>query len=213
LTRCGSGTSPRAGVAVAILSTLAIVVACGPSTASPTGSSAQNAPPASQQSRSTTPSSAASSRAVAVDPSLLSILPDEVGGAPLDPSPETAAGIAKDPALAIAVEALAIGLAVSSGSSTDQDLVIASVVRLRPDIFNEAFFRSWRHRYDDAACAQGGGVAGNAETEIDDRKVFIGSCANGAFTYHTRYGEDVLVSLTSVGKARFGEQVMSNLGD
>jgi len=131
----------------------------------------------------------------------------------MDPSPETAADVAKDPALAIAVEALAIGLAVSSGSSTDQDLVIASVVRLRPDIFNDAFFRSWRDSYDRAACAQAGGVAGNAETKIDDRQVFIGSCVNGAFTYHTRYGEDVLVSLTSVGKARFGEQVMSNLGN
>jgi len=196
-----------------MLSILAVAGACGPSTPSPPASSAQNAPPASQRSPSATSSSAASGRGVAVDPSLLTILPDEVGGASMDPSPETAADVAKDPALAIAVEALAIGLAVSSGSSTDQDLVIASVVRLRPDIFNDAFFRSWRDSYDRAACAQAGGVAGNAETEIDDRQVFIGSCVNGAFTYHTRYGEDVLVSLTSVGKARFGEQVMSNLGN
>ena len=190
-----------------------LAVACGPSTASPTGSSPQVVAQASQRLSSAKPSGSASGRGVTVDPSLLSILPDEVGGARMGPSPETAADVAKDPALAIAVEALAIGLAVSSGSSTDEDLVIASVVRLRPDIFNDAFFRSWRDSYDRAACERAGGVAGNAETEIDGRRVFIGSCGSGAFTYHTRYGEDVIVSLTSVGRARFGEQVMSNLGD
>jgi hypothetical protein len=150
---------------------------------------------------------------IAIDVSLLSILPPVVAGVPMQPALDTAAQIAADPSLAGQVEALAVGLFVAAGSSAAEDLVIASVVRLQPDVFNETFFRSWRDTYDAAACEPAGGLSGNAEAEIDGRQVFIGSCANGAFTYHLRYGEDVIVSLTSVGEGRFGEQVVKNLGE
>ena len=150
---------------------------------------------------------------VAIDPSLLSILPTDVAGVPMQPAPDTAAQIAADPSLASEVEAVAVALAVSAGSSAAEDLVIASVVRLQPDIFDETFFRGWRDTYDGAACEPAGGVRGNAESEIDGRQVFIGSCNSGVLTYHLRYGEDVIVSLTSVGDRRFGEQVVQNLGE
>jgi hypothetical protein len=149
---------------------------------------------------------------VDVDPSLLSILPAEVDGAVMRPAPEVATEIALDPSLAIAVEAIAVGLAVAPGTSTGDDLVIANVIRLRPDVFDDEFFREWRDSYDGAACEIAGGVIGNAEAEFDGRKVFIGSCENGAFTYHVRYGEDVIVSLTSVGESRLGELVVGELG-
>jgi hypothetical protein len=150
---------------------------------------------------------------VAVDLSLLSILPPIVAGVPMQPALDTSTQIAADPALAGDVEAVAVALFVAAGSSAAEDLVIASVVRLQPDIFNETFFRGWRDTYDTAACEPAGGLRGNAEAEIDGRQVFIGSCANGAFTYHLRYGEDVIVSLTSVGEGRLGEQVVQNLGE
>jgi hypothetical protein len=151
--------------------------------------------------------------AIAVDPSLLLILPPEVDGAPMQPSPDTATEIAADPSLARDVEAIAVGLAVGPGSSGDEDLVIASVVRLRPDVFDEAWFREWRDTYNVGACEPAGGISGHAEAEIDGRQAFIGTCANGGFTYHVRYGEDVIVSLTSVGEGRFGELVVKNLGN
>lgn len=174
-------------------------------------------PSASVAAAATAPSSGSvsptSGGSVAVDPSLLSILPPDVAGAPMQPAPDTAAQIAADPTLAAEVEAVAVALAVSAGSSAAEDLVIASVVRLQPDIFNETFFRGWRDSYDVAACEPAGGVRGNAESEIDGRQVFIGSCNSGVLTYHLRYGEDVIVSLTSVGERRFGEQVVQNLGE
>ena len=86
-------------------------------------------------------------------------------------------------------------------------------MRLRPDVFNETFFRGWRDSYDESCLRARRRGAGNAEAEIDGRDVFIGSCANGAITYHLRYGEDVIVSITSVGDGRFGEQLVKNLGD
>jgi hypothetical protein len=199
----------RAGTLISILG-LGLLAACqGPApspTASPAASVVASGPPAS---RSTSPSSAGS---VEVDPSLLSILPVEVEGVPVHPDPETAAAIAVDPSLANDVEAVAVALAISPGSSGGEDLVIANVVRLRPDVYNETFFRSWRDSYDSAACEPAGGVTGNAEAEIDGRQIFIGSCVNGGITYHVRYGEDVLVSITSVGDGRFGEQLVKNLG-
>jgi hypothetical protein len=202
---------PAAAATLAVLG-LGLLGACQPGPSPSASVAAAATPPASGLiSASSSPPTAAGS--VAVDPSLLSILPPDVAGVPMQPAPDTAAQIAADPSLASEVEAVAVALAVSAGSSAAEDLVIASVVRLQPDIFDETFFRGWRDTYDAAACEPAGGVRGNAESEIDGRQVFIGSCNSGVLTYHLRYGEDVIVSLTSVGERRFGEQVVQNLGE
>jgi hypothetical protein len=202
----------RAAAAALSVLGLGLVVACqpGPSTSASVASNG-TAPPSGSISASAGPPTWVGG--VAVDPSLLSILPPDVAGVPMQPAPDTAAQIAADPSLASEVEAVAVALAVSAGSSAAEDLVIASVVRLQPDIFDETFFRGWRDTYDAAACEPAGGVRGNAESDIDGRQVFIGSCNSGVLTYHLRYGEDVIVSLTSVGERRFGEQVVQNLGE
>ena len=204
----------RAAAAALACFFVGLLVACqpGPSpsvagTGTATGATTPISPAASP------PVSLPPAGSVIVDPTLLSILPSDVAGVPMQPSPETAAQIAVDPSLAADVEAIAVALAVSAGSSVNEDLVIASVVRLRPDVFDETFFRGWRDTYDAAACEPAGGLRGNAESDIDGRQVFIGSCANGGFTYHLRYGEDVIVSLTSLGERRFGELVVQNLGE
>ena len=203
----------RAAAAALTILCVGLLFACqpGPSpSASGTGTatgSASIAPSAGQL------ASVPPAGSVFVDPTLLSILPPDVAGVPMQPSAETAAQIALDPSIAADVEAIAVAVAVSAGSSASEDLVIVSVVRLRPDVFEETFFRGWRDTYDAAACEPAGGLRGNAEAEIDGRQVFIGSCANGGFTYHLRYGEDVIVSLTSLGERRFGEQVVQNLGE
>lgn len=208
--------SSRLRAAAAALAILGpgLLVACqpGPSPSTSVGATAIASTSAAGQ-LSPPPSSPATGGGVAVDVSLLSILPPVVAGIPMQQALDTSAQIAADPSLAGDVEALAVGLFVAAGSSAAEDLVIASVIRLQPDIFNETFFRGWRDTYDTAACEPAGGLRGNAEAEIDGRQVFIGSCANGAFTYHLRYGEDVIVSLTSVGDGRFGEQVVQNLGE
>ena len=210
-----AASGARCGALVAIL-LVGLAAACQPSGPSPAGSGASgSAPPTGAPSDLAFPdvSLEPPPGTVTVDGSLLSILPSEVGGVPMTPAPETATDIALDPSLATDVEAIAVALAASEGSSGNQDLVIANVIRLRPDVFDDAFFRSWRDTYDAAACEPAGGQVGNAEAVIDERQVFIGSCASGGFTYHVRYGEDVIVSLTSLGSGRFGEQVVKNLGN
>jgi hypothetical protein len=190
------------------------VAACTPAVA-PTPSGAPYSPSAGTAATSTGDASppSGSSGVIAIDPSLLSILPDQVGGVALQPAPEAAAEIAADGSLKREVEALAVALAIASGSSAADDLAIVSVVRLTEGIFGDAFYRDWRDSYDKAACAPAAGVVGNAEATIDGRQVFITSCTNGGATYHVHYSDRILVAITSLGPSRLGEQIISNLKD
>ncbi len=188
-----------------------LFAACGPATTSPTPSIA--APPSTAPSSSPAGAatvSPAAAGSVAVDLSLLDVLPPDVDGVAIEPDPVTADSISRDPALAGQVEAIAIGLLVDT-ESEGANLAIASVVRLEAGVFSDAFFRNWRDSYDEAACAQAGGVVGNAEAEIEGRQVFIGSCTGGAHTYHVVARERIVVSVTGVGEKRLGERIVAGI--
>ena len=200
----------RARAAYAGVLCLALV-GCGPAPSpSPTTAPSAEASPVGPTAMPSATDVRASAVDVRVDPSLLELLPDEVEGVPIVPDAENAAGLAADPTLAADVEALALALAADQAAGAE-NLAIVNVVRLRPAVLGEAFFRQWRDSYDEAACAPAGGVSGHAEADIDGRRVFIGSCSGGAFTYHAIHGDDVIVSITSVGESRLGEAIMEDL--
>lgn len=200
-----------AGLLASSVMAAAVLAACaGPTITAPPS------PTPSPAATTVSPSASGAGAGILVDESLLDVLPSQVAGIALVSDPATAASIAADPKLAIAASAMAVGLAVGPGSSDQgaEDLAIASVVQLRPDVFDDDFFRSWRDSYDAAACEAAGGVQGNAQAEIAGHETYIGTCVQGAFTYHT-YVEDrnVLISITSVGAERLGEQVVAGLGE
>lgn len=149
---------------------------------------------------------------VQVDPGLLEVLPAQIDGIDLEPDPETASQIAADPLLADSATGLAVAIAVAAGEGASEDVAIASVIRLRPDVFDEAFFQEWRDTYDEAACEVADGVESTDEAEIGGRHVYVATCAGGAMTYHT-YLEDqqFIVSITANGPRRFGELLMAGL--
>ncbi len=119
---------------------------------------------------------------------------------------------AADPDLATNASAIAVAFAIAPGASADDDVAVVSVVQLRPAVFDDAFFRDWRDSYDAAACEAAGGVSGNAQAEIDGRTIHIGTCAAGAHTYHAYLADaSVVVSVTSVGEMRLGEQIVAGL--
>ena len=195
-----------ASLALALLA----VAACGPAPsvtvqptpdrASPTGA-ASTPPPAS--------TTRAPSTLVGVDPSLLDLLPDAVAGHPIEEAPEAAAESTADALLAQSAESIAVGIAADPATSS---FAVASVVHLKPGVFNEEFFRDWRDSFDQGVCEQAGGVSGNAEAEIEGRTVYIGTCAGGVHTYHVYLeGRDAIVSVNSVGDARLGEELMKDL--
>ena len=150
---------------------------------------------------------------MAVDGTLLDVLPDEVGGQPMQSDEVTAAEIADGGDLAPDIEAIAVALYIQPGSSTADDLAIVNVVRLRPGVFGEAWFRSWRTTYDAAACEIAGGVQpGAAVTAIGEHETHIGSCLGGVLTYHVHLtSPDRVVSITAAGEGRFGERVVAGL--
>ena len=205
------------------LATAALVVACacGPTGPTPFPSAATETPvgtvaPAPEASSppdepsssgSATPSASTASDTVVRDDALLSILPAEVGGAPVSVEDASFDEAARDPAFADHVLKAAFAVA-----TTPTDLASGVVAQLRPGLLDETFLADWRETYNEGACAQAGGVATNAEAELGGRTVYITTCGGGLTVYHAAIPErDVIVSLFSIGEGRFGEQLMRDL--
>ena len=124
---------------------------------------------------------------------------------------QTSAQVAADPALAHDVSALAIGLYTIRGQQPAADFAIVSVLRLRDPSVGTEWFRQYRDTYDAAACAQAGGVERHSESDFGPNHTFIAGCAGGAFTLHVRLSaRGVVVSITSVGPARLGQQIAAD---
>ncbi len=114
-----------------------------------------------------------------------------------------------DPDLVASVARMAQAYVIDPSTS---DFAYASVMALRPGVFSDAFYRSWRESFDEGACSQAGGVSGRAETSIGGRMVDIGRCNGGVITYHVRLdGPDVIVSVSSLGDSRLGEKMVEGL--
>lgn len=196
----------RARVAGTWLAAVAIALAaCSPLGLPPSG--VPSAPASLAPTTPSDPAPSASGVAVAVDATLLDVLPRDLGGVVLTGDPETAAGIAADPVLAADIDALAVGL-----YAADANYAVVTVTRLRPGIVSDAYLRGWRDSFDAAVCAQAGGVDGHAEAEFDGRTAYIGTCAGGVRTYHVRLASpDRIISLQALGPARYGELILDGL--
>jgi hypothetical protein len=186
-----------------------VLAACNPSTPSPTPTGTPLPTPTAPLAAS---ASAGQSNAsgVVVDPSLRDVLPEDVDGLEIAESPDAEAQSLTDPALAEVAEAIFAGIAVDVATS---EFVYAIVVQLRAGAMGDERFRDWRDSFDEGACSQAGGVAGHAQTDIDGRTVYIGTCAGGVRTYHVWLVEpNLLVSASAVGEERrLGEQLVEGL--
>ena len=212
-------TRPVRSVALVSLA-LCVVAGCIPArpspSATPTAQPTEPSPSASGAGpTSTNAATSASSAAVAVDPSLLTVLPDTVDGIPVQPDEATAADIAREPSIAPFVSSLAIAAAFGPpASGSVDDYVVVTVARVKPGLFGDLFFQGWRDTFDEAVCQQAGGVRGTAEATIGGRQTFIGTCAGGIHTYHVHLPEqNLIVSMQGVGPKRFGERVVEGLNE
>jgi len=149
------------------------------------------------------------SPSVRIDPSLLAILPSDVGGLVVTEDPQTEALDASDPSHASDLDGIARAVVADPSTS---DLGVASVVRLRQGVFSEAYYRSWRETFDQGVCSRAGGVAGSAETVIAGRQAFVGHCSEGVLTYHVYLADrNIIVSVMSLGEARLGEKLVAGI--
>ena len=204
-----------AALGVAMLVTLA---GCGANP--PSGTSVATAPPPSTGPIGPPPAASGSLAppvaGVSVDPGLLRFVPPSGDGIDLTFDPDTTSSVAADPGLGADISALAIGLytrrTAGASASPSGDLVIVNVANLRDPAADDAWFRSWRDSYDQAACANAGGVVRHAETTLGGKTFFVGSCAAGSFTYHVRLpAVGIVVSLTSIGPGRLGEEIVRRM--
>lgn len=199
--------------------TIALLVAgCGSSP--PSAPSASSAPPpapvvtpVATESPIAASSFGPSLTSVRVDATLLERLPAAIDGVSAQPDPVTAAEVARDAALQAQVQAIAIAIYVAPEvSGSTGDYAVATVVRLRPGVFSDTFYRDWRDTFDAGVCEQAGGVSTRAETTIAERPVHIGTCVGGIATYHVHLvDDDLLVSIQGVGERRLGERIVGGL--
>jgi hypothetical protein len=201
---------------------LASVSACGPTGPSsdspiPSDTPAGTDPPTTETivpSPTDEPATSPAAGGILVDPSLLDLLPTTVSGVPLTPDAETAADLAADRALAETVEAIALAAAFGP-PSTDAigDYAVVTVARLHPGVFDDSFFRGWRDSFDEAVCAQAGGVdSGSSELDIEGHQTYRRGCVGGVVTYHTYLADrNVIVSLQGIGPAELGRRVVEGL--
>ena len=225
--RIRGSTGTVAGLLASVLALGA--AACEPT--SPTQSAASAAPSASVSampapSAADTPSPSAPAPTtsldippslppgVTVDPGLLEVLPLAVEGIALEPDPDTAIEIASDPLLAVSALSIAVAIAAAPGSPDSDDLAVASVIRLRPDVFDEAFYQEWRDTYNEAACEVADGVESDTSTEIGGHATYVTTCAGGPLTYHTWLEDQgFIVSVTATGPRRLGEQILAGIAE
>ena len=181
--------------------------AIGPGSSTTGATATDDAPPSLGPPPSPTPPDETS--AVTLDPTVLQLLPESVGGIPVTESVDEATQALGDPSLPRIATAVDAGVAADAGNG---NLVYAWVVRLRPDEFTDEIYRQWRDSYDEGACSSAGGVTGTAEATIDDRTVYITSCAAGLRAYHVWLKDQaILISASALGDGRFGELLMDNL--
>lgn len=211
----------RALAAAAAIALPALLVGCALDPSPPPSQSQRSLPSASTQTASPNPTEPLNGPSVpnpgiVSDPGLISsVLGTEQPGLTFLYDAETTDRTGADPALRRDASALAIGLYTVTGQSPVEDYAIVSVLRMRyPATANDDWFRSYRDSYDGSACAQAGGVARHAQSEIGSHTVFIGSCTGGAFTYHLRTKTgDLVVSVTAVGPGRLGEKLAAAVSD
>ncbi len=141
------------------------------------------------------------------DPALIAVLPADLDGNQVMLESQAFSEAMADSGFAMNIEAAAFGVVVAGN-----DLASAVVAKPVDGVFSDAWFRDWRDSYNQGACAQAGGIVGNAEAELGGRTVYIGTCSGGLRTYHA-WLEDrgLLVSAFSTGEGRFGERLMAGL--
>jgi hypothetical protein len=144
---------------------------------------------------------------VPIDPTLLDVLPATVSGLPVAVVPDPSG--TDDPGLIESVDRMVQAVVVDPSSDA---FAYASVIVLKPGVFDAGFFRSWRDSFDEGACSQAGGVTGHAEAAIAGRTTYIGRCEGGVLTYHVRLDDrDAIVSVSALGDSRLGEQLVEGI--
>ena len=140
---CGKAeVSLPPAAATQVTAAAASVQPATPAPQSPGSASSPSAPAGSASAALASPSSGLQSAApgtgVVMDPALLQILPAAIGTATVSIEPDSFAEAVQDPSFVANVDSAAFAV-VTEG----EDLASGVVAHLRPDVYSDAFFRSF----------------------------------------------------------------------
>ena len=138
---------------------------------------------------------------IAIDPSLLGILPAAVGGSPVTRDMARETDAAGDAALAVRARSLVAAVVGDSG----ENIATAILVERRPDIDMAAWFEAYRSDFDAAACDPLGGLGGTSTLTVAGRQAQVTTCASGGTVYHVIVrGGTTILSIFEIGPLEFG---------
>lgn len=142
------------------------------------------------------------------DPTLLDILPSNVGGVAITEEPQSFTEAINDRAFVASIDRAVFVIAVSGNNLTS-----GVVAHVRPGVYSEKMFLDWRSSYDQGACAQSGSVVSHAQvSNAAGATTYVTTCGGGLRVFHTYLsGKGVIISLFSTGDRDFGGSIMSQL--
>ena len=178
----------------------------------PTTSAAWGSPTAPSPSpgaaTSGAPLASSGSRAV-VDGTLLSVLPPFVTGLAVREFPEAESEAVADAGIGRNISRLATAFVGDVGGA---NWAYTAIVDVRPEARSDAFYRDWQESFDRSACERAGGVTGHTSVVIAGYDVERTACGGGVRTYHVRIaGTGLLISISDLGEAKFGELEIAGL--
>lgn len=143
-----------------------------------------------------------------IDPTLLAILPAEVGGNPIVEAADLELIDLDNSDLAASFDGIAEGRI--------GDISAANWLRVsvgRPNSAGQAadFYSSWVDQYDQSACSQADGVASVQQQSIADWDVDVATCKGGVVAYILQLPSGLIVSAEDLGPRRLGHQLMAAL--
>ena len=145
---------------------------------------------------------------IAIDPSLLGILPAAVGGSPVTRDTARETDAAGDAALAASARSLVAAVVGDSG----ENIATAIIVERRPDVGMAAWFEAYRSDFDAAACDALGGLGGTSTQTVAGRQAQVTTCASGGTVYHVIVrGGTTILSIFEIGPLEFGRLLLENL--
>jgi hypothetical protein len=195
----------RTGRAASLLAVLAIAAAaagCGPS---PTGTPTETEIPFGP---TPWPSGTTGQYGLHIDPSLLGLLPHNVGAYPVVEDAAGEQGALDDADLAKTFDNFA---AASIGMIGDVDWLQLVIGHLRPDTQTADIYTAWVSEYASGACSQANGVSSTNQTTINDWVVDVSTCAGGPIVYTLSLGNGTILSMYDLGPKDLGRMLIQAL--
>ena len=143
-----------------------------------------------------------------IDPSLLSNLPETVGGLPLVEAAPLEIDALDDPDLPASFISVA---SAQAGSIQATDSLSVNIALVREPDQTDQFYQAWRTDFAKGVCSQADGVAKTETQTINDWEVVVATCTGGPRAYTLWIQSGMLVSIQDNGPRHLGTELIDGI--